>query len=257
LLAIIVNDRWSRKYDLAAMSELPDPPARPRKDQRRGRPRSLDRAQVVEAALRVLDAERLDAVTIRRVAEELGTSGAALYTYVRDKEELVDLLLDRVLGEFDLGVVDPAQPWQEQLRAFVREGRRVFAAHADVARAALGTVPRGENSLRVANAMIGIMLEGEVPDAVAAFAVDQLSLYITAVAYEETLMPVFGDDAPDVLQFVQELRTYFESLPVDRFPHIVALAGPLTAFEPERDDRFEFGLDVLISGIEAKATKDR
>ena len=45
------------------------------------------------------------------------------------------------------------------------------------------------------------------------------------------------------------MRRYWQSLPVDRFPHIVALAVPLTS-QDEEDDRFEFGLDALIRGIE-------
>ncbi|HEX3806592.1 MAG TPA: TetR/AcrR family transcriptional regulator [Gaiellaceae bacterium] len=236
------------------MAELPPPPERPRRQRAPSRRPALDQATIVDAALHVLDAEGLDAVTIRRVAEEAGTSGAALYGYVRDKDELVDLLLDRVIGEFDLTMLEEDAPWQQQLRMFMREGRRVFGAHRDIARASLGRVPQGERALVVTNAMVGIMRNAGLPDLVTSLAADLLALYMGAVAYEESLMAASGANAHSIMEFVLQLRAYLQALPPDRFPHLVALAEPLTTFSPERDDRFEFGLDVLIAGIEAQAS---
>jgi hypothetical protein len=93
-----------------------------------------------------------------------------------------------------------------------------------------------------------------LPDLVNSFAGDLLALYMGAAAYEESLMPASGADSHNIMEFVLQLRAYFKALPPDRFPHLVALAAPLTTFSPERDDRFEFGLDVLIAGIEAQAS---
>ena len=234
------------------MSEtpLPEPPAPPQRRVRAGgRKPSFDRAAVVEAAIRILDAEGLDAVTIRRVAEELGTSGTALYTYVRDKDELVDLLLDRVLGETDLSSISPTLPWQEQVREIGREMRRVLGAHRDVARATLGRVPQGENALVFVNEMLGRMRAADVPEEVIALSVDLLALYVGAVTYEESLTGQFTEDPEFIQHFVDELRTYFERLPRDRFPHLVAMASALTSSA----DRFEFGLDVIVRGLVARA----
>ncbi|MEU7904414.1 TetR/AcrR family transcriptional regulator [Actinoplanes sp. NPDC049118] len=66
----------------------------------RGRPPAHTRPQVVAAAIAVADAEGLDALTMRRLAAELGAGVMSLYTYVRDKEELLDLMVEQV-GEFD------------------------------------------------------------------------------------------------------------------------------------------------------------
>ena len=224
------------------MTDLPQPPARPRPERQSGRRRSLDRETVVDAALRVLDAEGLDAVTIRRVAHELGTSGTALYTYVRDKDELVDLLLDRVIGEIDLSRIPADLPWPEQVRAIAREMRRVFASHRNIAQATLARVPQGENALTMMDAALGRLRTADVPEEVIALGVDLLALYVGSVSYEETLM----DFEP---AFVDELRGYFERLPPDRVGNIVALAGALTSTA----DRFEFGLDVIVRGLASRA----
>lgn len=235
------------------MSELPQPPSRPRPERRAGRRRTLDRAAVVDAALRVLDAEGLEAVTIRRVAQELGTSGTALYTYVRDKDELIDLLLDRVIGEVDTSQISSDLPWQEQVREFAREMRRVMTTHRDIARATLGRVPQGENALTMMNDMLGRLRAASVPEEVIGLGADLLGLYVGAIAYEESMVePELADDPEWIERFVGQLRSYFEGLPQDRFPHIVALAGPLTSSA----DRFEFGLDVIVRGLASRAADD-
>jgi AcrR family transcriptional regulator len=237
------------------MTELPQPPARPRPVRPAGRPRTLDRDAVVDAALRVLDGEGLDAVTIRRVAAELGASGTALYTYVRDKHELVDLLVDRVIGEIDIAAIGRDQPWQEQVRLLGRAMRETFVRHRDIARATLGRIPQGPRALVVMNDVLGRLLEGGVPEQVISYGTDMLALYIGAVAYEESLWAAQGFEPGDQAAmdaFGEQMRSYFESLPLDRFPHLVALAGWLTA-DPDTTARFEFGLDVIIQGLAARA----
>ncbi|MGA5304751.1 TetR/AcrR family transcriptional regulator [Nucisporomicrobium flavum] len=84
----------------------------------RGRPPARSRSQVVAAAIAVADAEGLDALTMRRLAAELGAGPMSLYTYVRDKEELVDLMVDQV-SEFDPALGEPdllgLLGWQREL----------------------------------------------------------------------------------------------------------------------------------------------
>jgi AcrR family transcriptional regulator len=73
--------------------------AESRSEPRRGRPPRLSREAVVAAARRVVDAEGIDALTMRRVATELGSSPMSLYRHVRDKDELLVMLLDQLAAE--------------------------------------------------------------------------------------------------------------------------------------------------------------
>src|SRR5262245_45334246 len=98
---------------------VPEPPWR-KSTRRAARRQPLSREAIVEAALRVLDAEGVDALTMRRVATELGTGAGALYWHVASKEELLILLIDQVAGELDLPEPDPDR-WQEQLKEVGRE----------------------------------------------------------------------------------------------------------------------------------------
>jgi AcrR family transcriptional regulator len=201
---------------------------------------------IVDAAMKVLDAEGLDAVTMRRVADELGTGPASLYAHVSDKDEMVEALLDRVAGEIPIpDPIDPAK-WQKQLKDIARDTRRVFSQHRDIARASMGNVPTGENALPIMNAMVGVLIEGGVSADVASLSVDILALYTTATAYEESI-EAYPTDPEGSAVFHEELNNFFASLPRDRYPYLFALAGPLT--EGDGDHRFEFGLDLLVRGI--------
>ena len=227
--------------------EIPEPPWT-----RRRRPRATPRAPlsrdaIVEAALRVVDAEGLDAASMRRVADELGTAPSALYWHVRDKDELLQLALDRVIGEIALPPADPAN-WQEQLKGFAREARRVFTLHHDIARVSLGAIPIGPNALRIMEWAHGLLRDAGLPDRIVALVGDLFGLYVGAYAYEESLglASPTGEDLPPQ-EVVALLRDYWGSLPAERFPHTLALLPAL--FEGGPDERFEFGLDVLVRGI--------
>jgi AcrR family transcriptional regulator len=232
-----------------------DLPSAPRLPSRRGpgtrgapRERALSREAIAEAALAIVDREGLDAMTMRTVAHSLGTGAASLYAHVASKDDLLELVIEQVIGELRTpGEPDPER-WQEQLKEYARDVRAVFSRHRDVARASFARIPLGENAARTAEWEIAVMRAGGLPDRVIGFAVDMLPLYVMAVCYEESLYS--SEVSPQELaMFVTELRGYFEALPPDRFPNVVSMAGALTAGSP--DDRFEFGLDVLIRGLSA------
>jgi AcrR family transcriptional regulator len=234
-------------------SELPPRPRLPAQERgaarRAPRERSLSRAAIVDAALSIVDSEGLDALTMRTVAHALGTGAASLYAHVSSKDELVELLIERVIGEVRFEDAPDPERWVEQLQAIAGDMRRVWARHRDLARASFARIPLGENALRGSEWMIAVMRAGGLPDRVVGLGCDLLALYIGAAAYEESLYPATGATPEQIAEFVGGLRDYFAALPEDRFPNIVALAGALT--DGDGDERFAFGLEVLIRGLAA------
>jgi AcrR family transcriptional regulator len=234
-------------------AELPQPPwARTRRP--RTAPRApLAREEIVEAALRVVDRDGLEATSMRRVAEELGTAPSALYWHVRNKDELLQLVLDRVAGEVELPEPDP-ENWQEQLKIVGREMRRVLTAHRDIARVTLGAIPVGPNTLRVIEWVHALLREAGLPDRIVALVGDLAGLYVGAYAYEESLglASPTGEDLPPE-QVIAMLGEYWASLPPERFPHTLALLDVL--FAGGADERFEFGLDVIVRGLASLAAE--
>lgn len=95
---------------------------------RRGRRQGLSVTRVVEAAIALADAEGLDAVSMRRVAQELGVVPMTLYTYVPDKSALLDLMLDRTYVDMPHAETG-GRPWRERLAAIAEENRALFERH--------------------------------------------------------------------------------------------------------------------------------
>ncbi|WP_233526397.1 TetR/AcrR family transcriptional regulator [Actinomadura spongiicola] len=233
--------------------DMPTPPGR--KPRKAAPPRQpLSRDVIVATAIRVLDAEGLDAVTMRRVAQELGTGAASLYAHVSGKDELYELMLDHVAGEIAIPVTDPAR-WQEQLKALAKAIRRVYLSHNDIAKVSMGLIPTAPNLLRVAEAQLALMRAGGVPPRIAALAVDALGRYVDADAIEGVVYSAKlsgGEDAWERFRrYIDEIRAYYAALPADRYPNIVAMSDELTA--DAGDARFEVGIDIFIRGIASYA----
>ena len=228
-----------------ADGDVPVPPWRKR---RRTTPprRPLSAELIVDTALRVLRAEGLDGVSMRRVAQELDTGPASLYAHVSNKEELLELMLDRIASGIRLPEPDPAR-WQEQIKEVARESRRVWTSYADISRVSLGNVPTGPHLLAIAEWHLALMRAAGVPDEIAAIFVDRLALYVDADALEGSIYLARVKEGWDVETYFGRLRDYFTGLPADRFPTIVSVVDRLMA--PDDDERFEFGLDLLVRGL--------
>ena len=230
-----------------APDPIPEPPWRV--DARaRAEPRlPLTRDAIIEAALHVLDRDGLDGLSMRRVAEELGTGAASLYWHVRNKGELLQLLTERLAGEIELPRPDPSR-WQEQLKDLGRQMRAGAHRHRDGARITLGRVPSGPTIARFTEWLFELLTPVGIPDRVIAYLGDMAALYVGAYAFEESLglASPTGEDMPPE-QIVAMFRDYLLSLPADRFPHIHRAIGDL--FDGDPDERFEFGIDVIVRGI--------
>jgi AcrR family transcriptional regulator len=213
----------------------------------------LTRDAIVEAALRVLDKEGVAGFSMRRVAEELGTGAASLYWHVRNKEELFQLIFERVTQEVRLPEPDPAR-WQEQLRDLALQMRAVLNRHRDVGRLSFGRIP-GVPTLAVYTEWLFSLLKPVgVPDQVIAYLGDLFGLYVGAYAFEESLgvSSPTGEELPPE-QILEMFRGYVLSLPEDRFPQTRAAVDLLFTGSP--DERYEFGVDLMLRGLETYARK--
>jgi AcrR family transcriptional regulator len=232
---------------------LPTPPWRSAvraKNVRTARP-PLDREQIVDAAMRIVTEEGIDAVSMRRVAQVFDTGPSTLYAHIANKDELLLLMIDRVNADIVVPEPDPDR-WQEQVKEVARATYRALTAHGDVARAALANVPTGPGALRTAEGRLVIMIAGGLPPRVAGWAMDRIFLYINADAYEGALygaqVRASGKDVDEYIrEFFDQLAAYFRSLPPQRFPNLSAHADALVS--GGGDARFEFGLDMLVDGL--------
>lgn len=208
------------------------------------RRRRLDRSQVVTAALELLDDVGLEGLSTRRLAERLGVQSPSLYWHVRDKEELLDLLADRIMSE--VPVPAPDLPWRERLERLLTAGRRALRAHRDAARVLAGRAPRGPHWLEVANAAVGALVDAGLSDQEA---VDGVSI---VVSY---LMGFALDEAEWSSEAVASYLGFLGSLSVERFPRLTTMAGILSRPDPDR--QFHYGVGFLLDGLERRSAELR
>jgi AcrR family transcriptional regulator len=228
-------------------------PPRSRRD-RPAKP-ALSRESIVAAALAIAREEGIDALSMRRLAQALDTGPASLYVYVANQAELWELLFDAALGFVETEPTDPAR-WRAQLHGLA--GRIVHTMAVEfpgMARLALSHIPVGDNSLRVAESMLSLLKAGDVSDQAAAYAMDLITSYINAIAYERSLYATLYKDPEHEQRKVARIAERFAGLSPERYPTIAALQREMTMGDGEQ--RFALGLDVIINGLLETPTKGR
>lgn len=213
----------------------------------------LSRAQIVAAAIKLIDAEGLDGFSMRRLGQELGAGATSLYWHVKDKDQLIDLVLDEIVEEVRLDD-DPELPWRERAALLAREFRAVLKRHRHLAPLFGARIGVGPNTLRGMEHLLSVLRAG-------GFEGDRLTL-----AFASILTYALGSAVMDSRELsgpgpegkgksVQELQAMYAgmlaSLPTEMYPNLVRLVTE-TALEAMDDDvQFEYGLQRMFDGMEA------
>lgn len=235
----------------SAHLEVPPPPWQrtpARAARRRRDPISQD--VIVAAAVRLLDAEGLAALSMRRIADELRTGAASLYWHVGSKDGLLDLVFDKIIGEVDIPDPDPAR-WREQVKDVARSQRAVCLRHPYVVAISIGRVPMGPNALRYSERTLAILRAGGLPPRLA---VHGSLLFISTVngfTLDETGVesPRGRDEVTTaaLTEAAEGASRYLAALPADRFPNLVSLADEYSF--ADQDERFELLIDIFVDGL--------
>lgn len=202
----------------------------------------LTRDRIVVAALGIMDTEGLGAVTMRRVAREVGVEAMSLYNHVHDKDDLLNGVVEQVMREFPFPTERSGEDWLETGRELARGWRNLLRAHPSAIQlfAERKTPMSSEDSLRPMDAALNALRNAGLSDRDAVQAFHTIGGYIFGYVMMETGR-LFGDPAqehasPDVSP--------------DLLPSVAACA-PFFA-DCDFDEQFEFGLDLMIEGLRAK-----
>nr|BFF04937.1 TetR/AcrR family transcriptional regulator C-terminal domain-containing protein [Streptoalloteichus tenebrarius] len=206
--------------------------------------------RIVARAVAIADAEGLSALSMRRVAADLGSGTASLYRYVASRDELLDLMIDAVRGEEEPPAL--TGDWRADLTAVARRLRADLLRHPWLGSELTGRPTLGPHSLRHADVALGAATALTPDITLAAHVVD------TVLAY------VFGSVAGELAEAQAQRRT---GLTEDQWrasvgPYIreVIASGAYPLFarrvteaeDPTPDQRFEFGLACVLDGVAAR-----
>ena len=212
---------------------------------------SLSRSAVVDRALQLADAEGIDALTIRRLATELGVTPMALYWHFRNKEELIAGLADRIWGEIKSDV-DPTAAWPRQLRGLLESLIDVLRAHSSASQLLIDGEKLGPTHWQVTEVTLDVLHKAGF-DAMHASEIARSALWtgIMLVMSEAGFDP--GITEEERAERLRRKQVELLSLPPQRYPRLVEAAVPLTACTDDANFHYQFGVDLFIAGVQAMA----
>jgi AcrR family transcriptional regulator len=204
----------------------------------------LSRERVLRAAIAHADAGGLDALSMRKLADELDVAPMALYRHVANKDDLIDGMVDVVFNEVYL---PPSTPdWKTAMRQRAISLRDVLARH----RWAIGLMESrthpGPANLRHHDAMIGSLRAGGFDVVLAAHAYSLLDSYIYGFALTKMNLPF--DTTEEIGEVAQSM---LEPFPLNAYPNLLEFLNE-HVMKPGYDygDEFEYGLDAILEGLE-------
>lgn len=203
----------------------------------------LSRERVLAGAIAVADARGLGALTIRSLADELGVKPMTLYHHIPNKEAILDGIVDVVFGEIDLP--SPQAGWRSAIRERAVSARHALQSHPWATTLMDSRRNPGPATLRHHDAVIGTLRRGGFPVEMAGHAYSLLDSYIYGFAVQEAALPFDPESVPEVAE------TFLERFRSEDYPYLAELTTE-HVLQPGYgyDDEFEFGLDLILDGLE-------
>ena len=224
------------------------------RQQRPARRAALSRDRVLHAAVGLADESGIESVSMRKLAETLGVVPMALYKHVANKDELLDGMVDLVIGEFE--DPNPDSDWRSAVRQRVLSARRAVGRHPWARQAIESRTRRTPVVLDYMNALVGTFRAGGFSADLTHHVMHALGNRIWGFSPELFDGPPREDATPLDPEAQAALAREF----AQRYPHILEIAVAATGGQPDRagqgcDEQFEFefALDVLLDGFDRLA----
>lgn len=204
----------------------------------------LSRERVLQAAVALADAEGIDALSMRRLAQELGVEAMSLYYHVANKADLLNAIVEVVVGEIRL---PPAEAeWKAAIRATAVSAHEILVRHPWSASLVLSGSGLSLGRLRYMEAILGSLRRGGFSAEMTDHAYHALDSHIMGFTLWQVGMDLGTED--DLRAMAGE---FLAQLSVDEFPHLAEhIEQHLKPNDPDDVGEFEFGLGLILDGLE-------
>lgn len=209
---------------------------------------ALTRDGVLAKAVELADHVGADALTMRKLADALDVKPMSLYHHVANKEAILDGMVDVVFSEID--PPPPDLPWREAMAHRCRSARQVLRRHPWATPLMESRTSPGEATLSHHDAVLACLIDAGLPMPLVAHAYATLDAFVYGFAIQEASLPAGGGQA--LADFADELIAPM----AEHFPNLAAFAAK-HVMQPgyEFGDSFEFGLDIVLDGLETAAAR--
>jgi AcrR family transcriptional regulator len=217
----------------------------------------LSKQRVVQTAVALARRDGIEALSMRRLADELGVGAMSLYYYVPNKDVLLDEMVDVVFGEIELPTTDV--DWKTALRRRAVSTREVLNRHRWAVGLMESRTTPGPNSLRLHNAVLGCLREGgfSIETTIQAYSVQDA--YIYGFALQEKSIPF--EDAEGAAAVAEAQYAEYDELEAERqlgelaeaFPYLAeVVVGHVAKVGYDFASAFEYGLDLILDALEQR-----
>jgi len=200
----------------------------------------LSRERVLRAAVALADQSGIESLTMRQLGQELGVEAMSLYNHVANKDDILDGIVDLVLG--DIEVPATGTEWKTAMRHRAISAHEVLLAHPWAAVLIMSRYNIGPGMTRYLDATLGRLREGGFSIEGALDAWNTLDSHLYGFTLQELNLPFEVEEAPQVSADV------LTRLPAVEFPHVAEVITEI--MQSGRTENFEFGLDLILDGLE-------
>jgi AcrR family transcriptional regulator len=207
----------------------------------KGRP-PLSRERVLQAALALVDEGGLDALSMRKLAQELGVEAMSLYNHVENKDDIVGGILELVAGEVEIPADD--SDWKTALRLRGISAHDAFSRHRWAAGIWMSSRRGGRSGMRDGEAILRLLREAGFSSDLTYHAFHVFNGYVLGFTIQELNFPY------DREQLKTMAATFLDDFPVDDFPYLAEHITQHVEPGDHHQSEFAFGLELILDGLE-------
>jgi AcrR family transcriptional regulator len=203
---------------------------------------SLSRTRVLDVALRLADEGGIKAISMRKLAQALGVQAMSLYNHVANKDDILDGIVDIVIGEIE--VPDLAMDWKTAMRRRAISAHEVLLRHPWASLAIMSWANVGPANLRYVDATLGCLREAGFSFEMADRAWNAIDSHIYGFTLQELKFPFEPEKYSEAAQHGLSL------IPADRYPYMNQLTHFVIDGSYDGIHDFEFGLELILDGLD-------
>lgn len=207
--------------------------------------KSLTRGAILDAAVALADERGIDALSMRKLAETLSIEAMSLYNHVKNKDDLLDGMVDAVVAEIELPATNIK--WKAAMRQRAISTHTMLLRHPWASVLIVSRINIGSAMLRYGDAALGCLHAAGFPYALADHAINAIDSHIYGFTLLKSNFPI------EEKEYTQAAEQFLPMIPASTYPHAHALAEEVISGQHSGINEFTFGLDLILDGLERLA----
>jgi AcrR family transcriptional regulator len=212
---------------------------------KKAKPRKrLTRDKILDAAVAIADADGLESLSMRKIAAKLQVEAMSLYNHIKNKDEILDGIVERIGVEFS--APDTSGNWRKNMSQRAISAHEVLLKHPWATMLIVSRINLGPIMLRYVDATIGCLRGAGFSYQMADYAWNAIDSHIYGFTLQELNFPIPDDS------YASTAEDHLDLIPAEQFPHLNGMARLVIDGQHDGQSNFEFGLDLILDGLERK-----